>query len=219
MRLPMRSMYLPLPVIHLRVEDASKQGRSMDAIDRDAEVTLVDETQGKNDENDDNLMFDTGVLDGDEVIVETEEPVVNAATTTKSIPISTANPVTTTGEVVTTTSVKIPDELTISLTLIEIKTAKPKVVTTATTTVTPVRPRAKGIVFNETGTTTNTKTIPSQSSQLPQAKDKGKEKMIKLEKPLKKKEQMALDAKLALRLHAEEQSELDRMQKERAAQE
>ncbi|GJZ46010.1 hypothetical protein Tco_0593606 [Tanacetum coccineum] len=57
----------------------------IEAIDRDAEVTLV-ETQMRNDENDDNLMFDTGVYDGDEIAVETEEPVINAATTTKSIP-------------------------------------------------------------------------------------------------------------------------------------
>ncbi|GKD36956.1 hypothetical protein Tco_1257163 [Tanacetum coccineum] len=55
-------------------EDASKQGRSkIEAIDRDAEVTLV-ETQRRNDENDDNLMFDTGAFDGDEIVVEIEEP-------------------------------------------------------------------------------------------------------------------------------------------------
>ncbi|GJY43193.1 putative ribonuclease H-like domain-containing protein [Tanacetum coccineum] len=64
-------------------EDASKQGRSrIESIDKDDEVTLV-ETQRRNDENDDNLMFDIGVFDGDEIVVETEEPVINAATTTK----------------------------------------------------------------------------------------------------------------------------------------
>ncbi|GKC75201.1 putative ribonuclease H-like domain-containing protein [Tanacetum coccineum] len=41
-------------------EDASKQGRKITDIDVDAEVKLIDETQGR---NDDNLMFDTGVLD------------------------------------------------------------------------------------------------------------------------------------------------------------
>ncbi|GJZ17741.1 hypothetical protein Tco_0553864 [Tanacetum coccineum] len=56
-------------------EDASKQGRSkIEAIDKDAKVTL-DETQRRNDENDDNQMFNTGVFDGDEIVVETEEPV------------------------------------------------------------------------------------------------------------------------------------------------
>ncbi|GKE67998.1 hypothetical protein Tco_1522159, partial [Tanacetum coccineum] len=49
-----------------------------------------------------------------------------------------------------------------------------------------------------------------QASQLPQAKDKVKAKMVKPEKPLKKKYQIALD---------EEQVELERMQKERVAQE
>ncbi|GKD58702.1 hypothetical protein Tco_1296211 [Tanacetum coccineum] len=45
-------------------EDASKQGRSIRDIDADAEVTLVNETQERRDED---LMFDTGVLDSDEV--------------------------------------------------------------------------------------------------------------------------------------------------------
>ncbi|GKE08647.1 hypothetical protein Tco_1412198, partial [Tanacetum coccineum] len=47
-------------------EDASKQGRKID-IDADAEVTLIDETQGR---NYDNLMFDIGVLDEQDVEVE-----------------------------------------------------------------------------------------------------------------------------------------------------
>ncbi|GKA39915.1 ribonuclease H-like domain, reverse transcriptase, RNA-dependent DNA polymerase [Tanacetum coccineum] len=41
-------------------EDAFKHGRKIANIDVDAEVTLIDETQGR---NDDNLMFDTCVLD------------------------------------------------------------------------------------------------------------------------------------------------------------
>ncbi|GKE26838.1 hypothetical protein Tco_1442222, partial [Tanacetum coccineum] len=46
-----------------RKEDASKQGRIIDIIDKDAEVTLVNETQGGNDEE----MFDTDVLNDDDV--------------------------------------------------------------------------------------------------------------------------------------------------------
>ncbi|GKC88549.1 hypothetical protein Tco_1149198, partial [Tanacetum coccineum] len=45
-------------------------------------------------------------------------------------------------------SVEIPDELTLAQTLIEIKTAKPKPVTTAAKIVTSVRPRDKGIIFH-----------------------------------------------------------------------
>ncbi|GJT50308.1 putative ribonuclease H-like domain-containing protein [Tanacetum coccineum] len=44
-----------------------RKGRKITDIDADAEVTLIDETQGR---NDDNLMFDTYVLDEQEVKVE-----------------------------------------------------------------------------------------------------------------------------------------------------
>ncbi|GJR50588.1 retrovirus-related pol polyprotein from transposon TNT 1-94 [Tanacetum coccineum] len=45
-------------------EDASKQGRKIDDIDKDAKITLVDETQGR---YGDDLMFDIDVLDDEEV--------------------------------------------------------------------------------------------------------------------------------------------------------
>ncbi|GKC71389.1 hypothetical protein Tco_1117272 [Tanacetum coccineum] len=48
-------------------EDASKQGRSITDLDKDNDVTLVDETQER---QDDELMFDTGVLNVDEMLVE-----------------------------------------------------------------------------------------------------------------------------------------------------
>ncbi|GKC20158.1 hypothetical protein Tco_1022308 [Tanacetum coccineum] len=55
-------------------EDASKQGRKITDIDQDAEVTLVDETQGR---YDDAQMFDTYVFNGEEVFVaEQSEKVV-----------------------------------------------------------------------------------------------------------------------------------------------
>ncbi|GJU88834.1 hypothetical protein Tco_1301257, partial [Tanacetum coccineum] len=190
-------------------EDASKQGRKIVDLDADAEVTLVDETQEM---NEDNLMFDTGVLEEQEIEFEkvVEEPVVSVATTTKSIPVSAADPVTTAGEVVTTASVEIPDELTLAQTLIEIKTAKPKPVTTVVTTVTSVRPRAKGIIFHdqEEQVPASTKTFSSSQSQLPQVKDKGKGKMVEPEKPLKKKDQVALDEEMARNLEAQMQAEL-----------
>ncbi|GJT49032.1 hypothetical protein Tco_0975189 [Tanacetum coccineum] len=86
----------------LRKEDASKQGRKIADIDADAEVTLIDKTQGR---NDDNLMFDTGVLD--EQKVEVKKVVSTAEVTTESA----------------TTTI---DELTLAQTLIKIKAAKPK---------------------------------------------------------------------------------------------
>ncbi|GJZ16862.1 putative ribonuclease H-like domain-containing protein [Tanacetum coccineum] len=47
-------------------ENASKQGRKINDINKDAEITLVDETQGR---YGDNLMFDTSDLAGEEVFV------------------------------------------------------------------------------------------------------------------------------------------------------
>ncbi|GKA40330.1 hypothetical protein Tco_0732923 [Tanacetum coccineum] len=159
-------------------EDASKQGRKITNLDADVEVTLVDETQEM---NDDNLMFDTNVLEEQEKEVAKKE-------------VSTADPVTTAGEVVTTANVeattanaptKTIDELTLAHTLIEIKAAKPKAVTYVATTATTIRPKARGV-----------------------AKDKGKAIMVKPERPLKKKDKVALNEEMARNLEAQMQAEL-----------
>ncbi|GJZ75311.1 hypothetical protein Tco_0639776 [Tanacetum coccineum] len=82
-------------------EDASKYERKIDDIDADTEITLVDETQGK---HDDDLMFDTGVLNDEEVFVgedmaKKEVSTVDLVTTasevvtTANVEVSTANPV------------------------------------------------------------------------------------------------------------------------------
>ncbi|GKB15096.1 putative ribonuclease H-like domain-containing protein [Tanacetum coccineum] len=119
-------------------EDASKQGRKIADLDADAEVTLVDETQ---EIHDDNLMFDTGVLEEQEKDIAKKE-------------VSVADLVTTTGEVVTTANVEVTtvnaptttiDELTLTQTLIEIKVAKPKAITSSPTTTTTTRPKARGL--------------------------------------------------------------------------
>ncbi|GJS45771.1 hypothetical protein Tco_0595892 [Tanacetum coccineum] len=179
-------------------EDASKQGRKIADLDVDAEVTLGDETQEM---NDDNLLFDTDVLEEQEKEVAAKE----VATTTKSIPVSLV-------EVVTTASanVEVPDELTLAQTLIEIKIAKPKPVTTAAIIVTFVRPRAKGIIFHdqEEQVPASTKTFSSSQSQLPQVKDKGKEKMVDPKVLLKKKDQVSLNEEMARNLEAQLHAEL-----------
>ncbi|GJW80825.1 hypothetical protein Tco_0144800 [Tanacetum coccineum] len=72
-----------------------------------------------------------------------------------------------------------------------IKTAKPKLVTTAATTVTSVRPRAKGIIFHDQ-----------------EEHKKGKGKMVEPEVPLKKKDQVALDEEMARNLEAQLQAKL-----------
>ncbi|GJV92289.1 hypothetical protein Tco_1540102 [Tanacetum coccineum] len=181
--------------------DASKQERKIADLDADAEVTLVDETQEMNDNN---LMFDTGVLEEQEKDVAKKE-------------VSAVDPVTTVGEVVTTANVEVTtvnaptttiDELTLAQTLIEIKAAKPKAVTSAATTTTTTRPKDIGFVVQEPS---EFKTTSSslQASQLPQAKDKCKEKMAELEKPLKKKDQITIDEEVARNLKAQLQAELE----------
>nr|GEX75946.1 hypothetical protein [Tanacetum cinerariifolium] len=73
-------------------EDVSKQGRMIDDLDADEGVALVDENQGRNDED----MFDTSIRDDEEVIAEKE--------------VSIVDPVPTAGEVVTTAGVKAKDK-------------------------------------------------------------------------------------------------------------
>ncbi|GJV68176.1 hypothetical protein Tco_1483685 [Tanacetum coccineum] len=195
-------------------EDASKQGRKIDEIDQDAEVILVDETQGR---YGDNLMFDTGVLDNEQDMAEKEVDMAekDVSTTdpiiTTSEVVTTANVVVSTAEVTTdsTTTITI-NELTLAQTLIEIKVAKPKVVTTAATTTTTVvtRPKAKGVVVQEPSEFITT-TSPSQPSQLPQVKDKGKAKMVEPKKPLKKKDQIMFDKEVAQKLQTQLDAELE----------
>ncbi|GKC27300.1 hypothetical protein Tco_1034594 [Tanacetum coccineum] len=123
-------------------EDASKQGRKIANIDVDAEVTLIDETQER---NDDNLMFDIGVLDEKEVEVK-------RVVSTAEVKVTTAS-----------ATITIVDELTLAHTLIKIKAAKPKAVITTATTTTITRPKARGVVVQEPSEFTTT-TSPSQLS-------------------------------------------------------
>nr|GEX58413.1 hypothetical protein [Tanacetum cinerariifolium] len=163
-------------------EAESKQGRNIEDIDQDAEIALVDEAQGR---MHDAKMFGVDDFEGNEVFVDVREKTVEKE-------VSTADPVTTAGKVVTAASVEdsaapttattadVDDELTLAKTLIAIKAAKPKVISTAITT-----PRAKGIFFHEQ--------VQAHKPTVSSSKDKGKAKMIKHEKPLKKKDQIALD--------------------------
>nr|GEV29899.1 ribonuclease H-like domain-containing protein [Tanacetum cinerariifolium] len=169
-----------------RHEDASKHKRSIEDIDQDAKIAPVDESQGRMHDAD---MFGVDDLEGNEVFVDVREKIYEKE-------VSSADLVTTAGEVVTAASVEdsaapttattadVDNELTQAKTIIAIKAAKPKVISTAITT-----PRAKGIVFHEQVQAH----IPTVSS----LKDKGKAKMIELEKPLKKKDQITLDEEVA----------------------
>nr|GEX97163.1 hypothetical protein [Tanacetum cinerariifolium] len=146
-------------------------------------------------------MFRVNELEGNEVILDVREKIIEKE-------VSTADPVTTAGEVVTAASVEdsvaptttaiadVDDELTLAKTLIAIKAAKPKVISTAATTVTTAitTPRAKCIIFYEQ--------VKGHIPTISSSKDKGKAKMIEPEKPLKKKDQIALDEEVARKLEA-----------------
>ncbi|GJU37987.1 hypothetical protein Tco_1186341 [Tanacetum coccineum] len=153
-------------------EDASKQGRKIDDINQDAEVTLVDETQGR-----------AKVKKVVEEVVSTAEVSVVATITT--------------------------EEITLAQALAELRSAKPKVmvqelVQSTTTTAPSTIPKAKSITFRDLGESTTRTTLTPTLTPIPSnIKGKGKAKMIEPEKPLKKKEQIRLDEKLAFKLQAE----------------
>nr|GEX22559.1 hypothetical protein [Tanacetum cinerariifolium] len=160
-----------VPIIHFLV------GRMIKEIDQDDKIALDADTQGRN--NDDE-MFGVDDLSREEIVLDTitgehEEKIIKD--------VSTAEPVNTSGEVVTTIADKVSaaltidvteDEITMAQALASLKSTKPKVVQSY---------------------------IPTVSS----SKDKGKAKMIEPKVPIKKKDQMRIDEEYARQLEAEEQ--------------
>nr|GEW51889.1 hypothetical protein [Tanacetum cinerariifolium] len=148
------------------------------------------------------------VLDGDEVIVDAiDGKEVEQSIKVAKNEVSTADPVTTAGEVVTdakdvevTTAATTPqiskDELTLAQTLIEIKAAKPK---------------AKGVIVQELSKFRTT--LSSQPSQLPQAKDKANIAVIEQWDEVQAK--INADMKLAQKFQTEEQEQLTDVEKSR----
>ncbi|GJU98057.1 hypothetical protein Tco_1327328 [Tanacetum coccineum] len=142
-------------------EDASNQGRSIEDIDKDAEVSLVDETQGR---IDDAEMFDTYALFGNEVFAEND--MIEKYQDVIPKEVSTAAP--------STTAVPPPSP----------------VITESTATIAPLTiPKAKGITFRDVDERT-TRTPTSVSSLSIKDKGKAKMGM-NLNLPLRKKDQIA----------------------------
>nr|GEU96436.1 hypothetical protein [Tanacetum cinerariifolium] len=144
------------------------------------------------DRRNDQDMFDTSILDDEEVVAKKE------AITADPVPTA-GEVVTTVGEVVTAASVEVStaaitfqismDEITLAKALTDIKTSKPK---------------AKGIAIQEPSET------PTDSSrQLSKSKDKGKAKLIEPEKLLKRKYQIMIDEEVARNLKARMQAGLE----------
>ncbi|GKB44898.1 hypothetical protein Tco_0889840, partial [Tanacetum coccineum] len=187
------------------------KGRSIEDMDADVDVSLVDETQER---QDDDLIFDSEVLEVD--VMHVEAKVDGKDEQSKKIDDNTA------GEAVTTAGIDdsaIPitnKEITLAQTLIQIKAAKPKVVTTAATTTTTTRPKDKWVVVQGPSEFRVPQEIKPSSS-----KDKEKGIMIEPEVPLKRKDQIALDElarDIQAKLDAEllEEQKLARKQEEEA---
>ncbi|GJY94175.1 hypothetical protein Tco_0510536 [Tanacetum coccineum] len=187
------------------LEDPSKQGRKIAQIDEDEGITLVQIDAQTHRKSDKDLMYETGVYD------------YLKGFTRPSISITTAEPVTTAGEGVSTTRA-IPEE---------VSTAEPDMdVTLAESLVSLLKsgkkklpkPKERGISFQDLEEVARREVISLPVSKI-SAKDREKAIMTEPEKPLKKKDLIQSDEELALRLHAEEQDEFERFQKERVAQE
>ncbi|GJX96606.1 hypothetical protein Tco_0352404 [Tanacetum coccineum] len=197
-------------------EDASKQGRSIEDINADVDVSLVDETQER---QDDDLIFDSEVLEVD--VMHVEAKVDGKDDQSKKLDVTTAGiDDNTGGEAVTTAGddSAVPttnEKITLAQTLIQIKAAKPKVVTTAATTTTTTRPKDRGVVVHEPSEFRVPQKIKPSSS-----KDKGKEEQ-KLARKQEEEANIALieswdntqammeaDRLLAERLQSKEREEL-----------
>ncbi|GJV76853.1 putative ribonuclease H-like domain-containing protein [Tanacetum coccineum] len=178
-------------------EDASKQERKINDIDKDTEFTLVDETQGR---YGDDLIFNTSDLASEEVFV-VEQGVPDSK---KDDVVSTICVATTVSTAVTTILIT-SEEITLAQAIEELKTAKPKV---------------KRIVFKEPveSITTTTTTHSSQQPSQVKVQDKGKGKMVEPEKPMKKKELIRIDEKITSKLQAEFDKEV-RLAREKAKKE
>ncbi|GJS61798.1 uncharacterized mitochondrial protein-like protein [Tanacetum coccineum] len=173
-----------------------RKGRKIADLDADAEVTLIDETQERYDEE---MLFDIqNDLQGEEVLL------IHVTDTV--------------------------DEINLAQTLIEIKAAKPKAITTSGTTITTavasMSPKAKGIVFHDRETSSSFTPI----SFLHQIHHKQKDKAeLEKERVAQKEASRAAiieeldsiqamieaDEQLAARLQAEEQEQFSIEEKSR----
>ncbi|GJV46129.1 hypothetical protein Tco_1430665 [Tanacetum coccineum] len=148
----------------------SRTERSIEDIDKDDDVSLVDDTQGRSDNEE---MFDINDLHSDEVNVD--------------MPVGEKQEQSEKEREVDTS----------------VEDTKPKVVTTAATTTTTIRPKARGVVVQEPS-----EFRTPQESQPSMIKDKGKGIMIEPEVPLKRKDQVSLDEDLAINLQTQLEAEL-----------
>ncbi|GJX62634.1 hypothetical protein Tco_0295534 [Tanacetum coccineum] len=163
----------------MKVKTLEHKGRKIAQIDEDEGITLVQmgaQTRGRSDED---LMYETGVYDYPEGFIRL------------SISITTAEPVTTTGEGVSTARA-IPEEVSTTKLDIDVTLAEALVDLLKSGKKKSLKPKARGISFQDPEEVARREVISPPVSKI-LAKDKGKAIMIEPEKPLKKKDQIQSD--------------------------
>ncbi|GJV84501.1 hypothetical protein Tco_1524399 [Tanacetum coccineum] len=177
-------------------EDASKQGRNL----KQGKHSSIFEESNFNDEG-----FDA---DMDEVFKDVEGYAEQCTSYSTGVSVSTVEPITTTSVNITTaepitpptTTIVFEDEdLTITQTLVKMRSEKSKV---------------RGVVMQEPSETATRPTVPPQQHD---PKDKGNGKMVKQENQLKKKDQIKFNEEIAKRFQAQIQAKLE--EEERLARE
>ncbi|GKB67908.1 hypothetical protein Tco_0929320 [Tanacetum coccineum] len=190
-------------------EDASKQGRNL----KQGKQSSILKDNDFDEEFDANMdeafeqVYDANkdTNEEGEVQVSTADMEVNTATitvNTASTLVTTAGvSVSNTGENITTAKPSTPppptttviedEDLTITQTLVKMRSEKSKV---------------RGVIMKEPSKTATRPTVPPQQHD---PKDKRKAKMVKPEKPLKRKAQIKFDEEVAQRLQAQMQDKLE----------
>ncbi|GJW93809.1 hypothetical protein Tco_0173481 [Tanacetum coccineum] len=187
-------------------EDPSKHWRN--EIDQDEEISWFQEdgeTQGRYGHDIEINTASTSITISS-INITTAKPVTfaSAPITTAGVSVSTAEPSTPP----TTTTLIEDEDLTITQTLIKMRSVKLKEKSKekGVSSETAIRP-TRGVVMKEASETTSRPIALSQQQLDP--KDKGKGKMVEQEKPLKKKDQIKFDKELAQRLSAQLQVKLE----------
>ncbi|GJS85567.1 hypothetical protein Tco_0752108 [Tanacetum coccineum] len=184
-----------------------KQGSSIADLDKDDNVTLVDETQER---QDDELMFDTGVLDADEMPVDDDVTLVDETQERQDDELMFDTGVLDADEMLVEAKVDEKDEQSTKLN----DSTAGEAVTTAS-----VEDSAAPTTIEEI---TLAQTLTPQEVQPSISKDKGKGIIIDPEVPLKRKDQIALDEQIARDIQAKvdakliEEQQLARKQEEEA---
>ncbi|GJU23854.1 hypothetical protein Tco_1157196 [Tanacetum coccineum] len=195
-------------------ENVSKQGRNLKTRPMFEEGDFDDDFDDIDDmvnEAMENVEGDTVNAGGAVNIATTGVSTDSASVTTAGVSISTAEPRT---PPTTTTTAFEDEDLTIAITLVKMRSRKDK-------------EKGKGVAFRaaqeESARPTRILSTARPTRILPtiDTKDKGKGIMKELKKPPKnpRKAQIQMDEELAIRLHEEEKAALERMQRDKAAQE